>query len=156
MPRLIDPGIDGQHWAPIDIKDALPDILAKWQPLLHVSANRAFVRRMKTKWGSSNPDQRTVRLNTELARKHPHCLEYVVLHELAHFVSRRHDKQFVLLDERLPTGGHSRRTQCWPTTPGELDLNIDAMRGLDERRCSSIQSQRAPKSTVGVCWAFAG
>lgn len=92
-----------EGWYRDQVKNALPAILAKWQPLLRVKADRAFVRRMKTKWGSSNPDRRTVRLNTELARKHPECLEYVVLHELSHFVSRRHDKRFIaLLDEHLP------------------------------------------------------
>jgi predicted metal-dependent hydrolase len=34
---------------------------------------------MKTKWGSCNDRARTIRLNTELAKKPKECLEYIVL-----------------------------------------------------------------------------
>jgi predicted metal-dependent hydrolase len=92
-----------ENWYREQIRAALPDVLGKWQPLLHVSINRAFVQRMKTKWGSSNPNRRNIRLNTELAKKPRDCLEYVVLHELSHFLSSRHDQRFVsLLDTHLP------------------------------------------------------
>ena len=43
---------------------------------------RVFVQRMKTKWGSCNPSARTIRLNTDLAKKPRECLEYIVVHEL--------------------------------------------------------------------------
>lgn len=90
-------------WYREQIKAALPDILAKWQPLLRVTARNVFVRRMKTKWGGSNPERRNIRLNTELAKKDPACLEYVTLHELSHFLSDRHDAKFMaLLDHHLP------------------------------------------------------
>lgn len=45
---------------------------------------RVFVQRMKTKWGSCNPSARTIRLNTDLAKKPRECLEYIVVHELVH------------------------------------------------------------------------
>jgi predicted metal-dependent hydrolase len=90
-------------WYREQIRAALPPLLEKWQPLLGVKVNRVFVRRMKTKWGSSNPCLRNIRLNTELAKKSLECLEYVVLHELAHFLSPRHDHQFIaLLDQHVP------------------------------------------------------
>lgn len=92
-----------EAWYRDEIRRALPDILAKWEPLLGVKAERIFVRRMKTKWGSSNPTHRHIRLNTELAKKAPECLEYVVLHELSHFLAPRHDQRFIsLLDQHLP------------------------------------------------------
>ena len=53
-------------------------MIAKWEPLLGVSVNRFFVQRMKTKWGSCNHDARTIRLNTDLAKKPPECLEYLI------------------------------------------------------------------------------
>ena len=92
-----------EGWYRDQIRAALPDIFAKWQPLLRVSANRTYIQRMKTKWGSSNPGRQSIRINTELAKKSLECLEYVVLHELSHFLSHRHDKRFIgLLDEHLP------------------------------------------------------
>jgi predicted metal-dependent hydrolase len=93
--------LDG--WYREQIRAALLPLLEKWQPLLSVQVNRVFVRRMKTKWGSANPSKRNIRLNTELAKKPPECFEYVVLHELSHFLSPRHDQRFIaLLDEHLP------------------------------------------------------
>jgi predicted metal-dependent hydrolase len=59
---------------------------------------------MKTKWGSCNPKARRVWLNLELIKKSPGSLEYVVVHELAHLHSRKHDERFVaLMDRHLPT-----------------------------------------------------
>ena len=45
---------------------------------------------MKTKWGGSSPQRRTIRLNLELAKKNVECLDYVILHELAHFIVQNH------------------------------------------------------------------
>jgi predicted metal-dependent hydrolase len=90
-------------WYREQIRAALPAMLDKWQPLLKVAAKRVFVQRMKTKWGSANPQRHFIRLNTDLAKKAPECLEYVVLHELSHFLSPRHDQRFLaLLDQHLP------------------------------------------------------
>ena len=57
---------------------------------------------MKTKWGSCNILKGTIRLNTELAKKPKHCLEYVVVHEMNHFLEARHGKKFeALMDSFL-------------------------------------------------------
>src|SRR5688572_15844285 len=45
------------------------DLIAKWEPILGRKVNEVFVQHMKTKWGSCNPRSRTIRLNTELAKK---------------------------------------------------------------------------------------
>jgi predicted metal-dependent hydrolase len=61
------------------------------------------IKRMKTKWGSCNARDRRIWLNLELAKKPAACVEYIVVHELAHLVERRHDRRFqLLLDEHLP------------------------------------------------------
>src|SRR5947209_3460948 len=57
-----------------------PSLIAKWGPLMGVKVERFFLQRMKTKWGSCNHRARTVRLNTELAKKPRQCLEYIVIH----------------------------------------------------------------------------
>lgn len=61
------------------------------------------VRVMRTKWGSCNPDKGLIWLNLDLAKKPLQALDYVILHELAHFVSRRHDDAFLeVLDKNMP------------------------------------------------------
>lgn len=83
-------------------RNATP-LLLKWQERLGVELNRFFVQRMRTKWGSSNPSNATVRLNLDLARFPVECLDYIALHELAHFVVPNHNDHFkALLDQNMP------------------------------------------------------
>ncbi len=67
------------------------------------------MQRMKTKWGSCNPTSGSIRLNTELAKKPRECLEYVVVHEMAHIVEPTHNARFVaLMDRLMPQWRHYR------------------------------------------------
>ena len=89
------------QWYRDQIKAVVPDLMAKWEPVLGVGVDRVFVQQMKTKWGSCNPRARTIRLNTELAKKPKECLEYIVLHEMIHFVEPTHNARFVALMDRF-------------------------------------------------------
>ena len=61
------------------------------------------IKLMRTKWGSCNPDKGRVWLNLDLAKKPLVALDYVILHEMAHFVSPRHDDVFLdVLDRNMP------------------------------------------------------
>lgn len=86
-------------WYREQIKTAVPALIAKWEPLMGVTVKRIFVQRMKTKWGSCNPLAGTIRLNTDLAKKPPDCLEYIVVHELAHLLEPTHNARFMALME---------------------------------------------------------
>ncbi len=44
------------RWYRDQIKEAVPSLIAKWEPIVGVSVRRVFVRQMKTKWGSCNPE----------------------------------------------------------------------------------------------------
>jgi predicted metal-dependent hydrolase len=90
-------------WYREHLKAAVPELIAKWEPILGVHVERFFVQRMKTKWGGCNAEKRTIRLNTELAKKPKECLEYIVVHELVHLLERRHADRFAeLMDRCLP------------------------------------------------------
>lgn len=88
-------------WYRDRLKDAIPSLIAKWEKLAGVRVKRFYVRRMKTKWGSCNPTAKSIRLNTELAKKPPECLEYIVVHELAHLIEPTHNSRFLALMDRL-------------------------------------------------------
>ena len=61
------------------------------------------VKRMKTRWGTCNAEAGRIWLNLELAKKPVQCLEYLVVHELAHFIERQHNDCLVgLVDQHLP------------------------------------------------------
>jgi predicted metal-dependent hydrolase len=89
-----------EAWYRNELKQAAPALIAKWQSHLRVEVERYFVQRMKTKWGSCNPAMRSIRLNTELAKKPRECLEYIVVHEMVHLIERTHNARFVALMER--------------------------------------------------------
>ena len=85
----------------------MPELLEKWEPLMGVKAGQVFVQKMKTKWGSCSPASGNIRLNTDLAKKPPECLEYIVVHELAHLIEPTHNARFVaLMDLFLPQWKH--------------------------------------------------
>jgi predicted metal-dependent hydrolase len=98
-----------EQWHREQLKQAVPPLLAQWQPRVGVTVERFFVQRMKTKWGSCNHQARTIRLNTELARKPRECLEYVVVHELAHLREPAHGPRFKALMDTLIPGWQTTR-----------------------------------------------
>ena len=49
---------------------------------------------MKTRWGVCNKRDNSVTLNTNLIKETIDKLDYVIIHELAHFVHFDHSKDF--------------------------------------------------------------
>jgi predicted metal-dependent hydrolase len=97
------------RWYRAQLKLLIPPLLARWQPILRVRATAWGVKRMKTKWGSCNAAAARLWFNLELAKKPVRCLEYIVLHELAHLRQRHHDEKFIaLMDKHLPQWRHAR------------------------------------------------
>lgn len=84
------------------VKVSAAQLAMKWQKLLGVEINQIFIQKMKTRWGSCNPQKRNIRLNLELAKKPEICLEYIFLHEIIHFFEPTHGTNFVkLMDENM-------------------------------------------------------
>ena len=91
------------EWLRDELKRAIPPLIEKWQPIMGVTVNKFFVQKMKTRWGSCNYTQSNVRFNSELAKKLPACLEYVVVHELAHLLEPSHNARFhSLMSQFMP------------------------------------------------------
>jgi predicted metal-dependent hydrolase len=91
----------GAGWYRQLLKEAVPPLIEAWEPRLGVKVRGLFVQQMKTKWGSCNPTARTIRLNTELAKKPKECLEYIVVHEMVHLREPKHGPGFVALMDRF-------------------------------------------------------
>ncbi|MBI3246263.1 MAG: M48 family metallopeptidase [Deltaproteobacteria bacterium] len=89
------------RWYREQLKAVVPELIAQWEPILSVHVQRVFVQQMKTKWGGCNPRARTLRFNTELAKKPKECLAYIVLHEMAHLLEPTHNARFVALMDRF-------------------------------------------------------
>lgn len=90
-------------WYREQLRHAVPPLVSRWESKLDVSVPRWTIRRMKTKWGSCNRESRHLWFNVELAKKHPDCLEYIVVHEMTHYFERNHGEGFArLMDTHLP------------------------------------------------------
>jgi predicted metal-dependent hydrolase len=84
-------------------KEAASRMVPVWADRVGVEVQRIYYRKMKSHWGSCNYIKKTIRLNTELAKKPPECLEYVILHELIHLLEPSHNQNFYrLMDRYLP------------------------------------------------------
>jgi predicted metal-dependent hydrolase len=111
-----------EEWHREQLKNAVPPLIEKWERMMGVAVQRFFVQRMKTKWGSCNHRMGSIRLNTDLARKTSECLEYIVVHEMAHLLESTHNEHFIaLMDHFMPKWQHYRealnrlpvRHECW-------------------------------------------
>ncbi len=98
-----------QRWYRDRLRELLPPLLEKWEAKLGVQVSAWGIKRMKTKWGSCNAKAGRVWFNLELVKKLPGSLEYIVVHELAHILSPRHDERFLsIMDRHLPSWRHAR------------------------------------------------
>lgn len=90
-------------WYREQLRHAIPDLVVKWERKLKVTVPQWDIRRMKTKWGTCNRETRRITFNVELAKKHPDCLEYIVVHEMVHYLERNHGERFTeFMDGLLP------------------------------------------------------
>ena len=100
-------------WYREELKKIIPELLNKWEPIVGKQVDDWGIKKMKTKWGSCNIEQRRIWLNLELAKKPPECLEYILVHELVHLHERNHNERFkALLEQCLPN---------WRTTQATLN-----------------------------------
>jgi len=96
-----------EQWYREQLKELVPAIIKKWEKIMGVSPNEFAIKRMKTKWGTCNRDAKRIWLNLELAKKPYQCIEYIVVHEMAHLLERNHNSNFVaIMDNYLPEWKH--------------------------------------------------
>ena len=92
-----------EAWHREELKRVIPPLIEKWQAIMGVQVKKFFVQKMKTRWGSCNYTMKNVRFNSELAKKPPECLEYVVVHELVHLLEPSHNARFhSLMNQFMP------------------------------------------------------
>ena len=75
-------------------------LLQAWEKKMGVHHTGLKVHRMKTRWGSCNVRTGGINLNTLLACWPQECLEYIVVHELAHLHEANHSPRFHAIVER--------------------------------------------------------
>lgn len=90
-------------WYRGQLKQQLPALIEQWQQVVGVQVQEWGVKQMKTRWGTCNIRAKRIWLNLDLIKRAPHCLEYVVVHELVHLHERLHNARFWgLMDQFMP------------------------------------------------------
>jgi len=92
-----------QRWYRQHLREQIPPRIARWEPEIGVTVSQWGIKKMKTLWGSCNPEARRIWLNLELAKKSSDCLEYILVHEMVHLLERHHNDRFKeLMDRFMP------------------------------------------------------
>ena len=86
-----------ESWWRKQAYSAYSEILDSLYPVIekhNIKKPDLLIRKMKTLWGSSSPHNGTITINFYLLKARKPCIEYVVLHELIHFLFPHHNRQF--------------------------------------------------------------
>ncbi len=92
-----------REWYREQLKEEIARALPKWETATGLKCESWQTKYMTSKWGTCNIAKRRIWLNLQLAQKPIECLEYIILHELAHLKVRNHNAAFkALLDKYMP------------------------------------------------------
>jgi len=92
-----------REWYRKQLKEEIERMLPKLEKKTGLKVESINTKYMKTRWGSCMPKQKKICLNVQLAKYFKQGLEYVILHELIHFMERSHNARFKsLLDTYMP------------------------------------------------------
>lgn len=86
-----------EKWWREQARRLLEERVRHWYPVIEtygVGMPKVAVRKMKTLWGSCSVSRRVVTFNFYLLKAPLPYLDYVVLHELVHFLHPNHSKSF--------------------------------------------------------------
>lgn len=90
-----------EEWYRQQLKQEIPAVLESCVKVVGKTPSEWRVKNMKTRWGTCNTVQKRIWLNLQLTKKSPECLEYVMIHELVHLYTRKHDAHFKAYMDRF-------------------------------------------------------
>jgi len=83
-----------KKWYMEKAKKKFTELVYQYEAIVKEKVKSIRVITMQTRWGSCNVESRNINLNLELIKKPRYCIEYVILHELAHLKYPNHSKEF--------------------------------------------------------------
>ncbi len=66
----------------------------------HIQRPKITIKKMKSRWGSCTPAKSHISMSLRLVHYPVACMQYVLLHEYAHFLVQNHGKEFYRVVER--------------------------------------------------------
>ena len=99
-----------QGWYRQQLKKLALQYVTKLEKKINIKVDQINIRKMKTKWGTCNPNAKRIWLNTELAKKPIESIEYILVHEMVHLIERKHNEKFTAcMNKFLPKWKHIRK-----------------------------------------------
>ncbi|MCX6272668.1 MAG: SprT family zinc-dependent metalloprotease [Bacteroidetes bacterium] len=96
-----------EDWYRGNLKEIVAPIITKWETTMNLNVGEFHIKKMRTKWGTCNREAKRIWLNLELAKKPVHCIEYIIVHEMAHLIEHTHNDKFIaLMNHYLPEWRH--------------------------------------------------
>lgn len=84
--------------------------LPKWEKMTGLTCDDWRTKYMTTRWGTCNPEKKRLWFNLQLAQKPVECLDYIILHELTHLITKKHDSVFIAhMDKYMPNWREIRK-----------------------------------------------
>ena len=116
------------------LKEEIEKRLSKWETQTDLKCNSWQTKYMVTKWGACNTDKKKLWFNLQLAQKPYVCLDYIILHELTHLITKKHDATFIAhMDRYMPN---------WREIRKELnDSRLDYYEAQDESPLQKLIDQ---------------
>jgi predicted metal-dependent hydrolase len=108
-------------WCRNQLKEQVISMINQWEKKMNIKVDVLTIRKMKTRWGSCHRDKKKICLNLELVKKPSECIEYVVVHELAHFFEGNHGTKFKALMDDLMPKWRSRKEELNRLPVGHVD-----------------------------------
>jgi len=99
------------EWYRYQLKQLLPPLFRKYEPLMQVKVKEFGIKSMKTRWGTCNPKAARIWINLEMAKKELSTLEYLVVHEMVHLLEPSHNQRFYRLMTRFLTNWKELRKE---------------------------------------------
>jgi predicted metal-dependent hydrolase len=119
-----------ERWGRRELQRRAEPLATAGAAALGIAPPRVAVRAQRARWGSASSRTRTLALNWRLLLGTPDALEYVVLHELCHFLEMSHSPRFWQHVEGVRPG--YRTEQRWLHDHGSELLRWSPLRALDE------------------------
>lgn len=109
---FIPSNLDINKWLKKEAEKLFKERLDYWYNLFtyEIPYPSLTIRKMTTRWGVCNSKLVRVTLNLELIKKDIACLDYVIVHELSHFIEMNHSRKFwKVVGENYPNYKEIRR-----------------------------------------------
>lgn len=100
-----------ENWQKDIIYNLSKNYIDKYLKLLNLNSKKPalYVRKMTSRWGSCIPSRCKITINKNLIYSPFECLEYVVLHEVAHLIEANHSKNFYAIIEKVMPDWKNRK-----------------------------------------------